>query len=89
MNTGMSIEKQSELLSESVANCSVSPKIALEDAFGDDYCELAQAIVEPKGMDEEYSTFMEVDPYNWMGFVLTVIGDEYKDFVQHIIDNGY
>lgn len=89
MGKGMSIEKQSELLSESVANCSIHPQIALEDAFGDDYCELAQAIVEPKGMDEEYFTFMEVDPQNWMGFVLTVIGDEYKAFVQHIIDNGY
>jgi hypothetical protein len=85
----MLIEKQSEILSESVANCSVDPQIALEDAYGDEYCELARAIVEPNGMDEEYSTFMEVDPQNWGGFVVTVIGDEYKDFVQHIIDNGY
>jgi hypothetical protein len=85
----MLIEKQSDLLAESVANCMVDPQKALEDAFGDEYCELAQAIVEPKGIDDEYYTFMEVDPYNWMGFVLTVIGSKYKDFVQHIIDNGY
>lgn len=88
-NTSSNIELQSIKLAESVNCCEIDPTLVQDFGYSEDYHILAEAIVEPKDMPEEYMMFLEEDPQNWMNWVCTIIGDEYRPIVKYIIENGY
>jgi len=54
-----------------------------------DYFIAAEAIVEPKGVEDDYYEFVENDPDNWVGFVTNTCGEQWGQLARVSLEYGY
>lgn len=87
----MTIKKQAEALEQSVhASGVLWSDVDLTKQLDVNYYKLAEAIVEPKGMtDDDYFNFADQDPSQWINWVVSVLGEEYRPLMNYINDVGY
>jgi hypothetical protein len=78
------------VLSLSVQACKIRVnEVDLTKQLDHKYYKLAEAIVEPGIIDDEYFNFADQDPIQWGNWVVSVLGEEYRPIINYINDFGY
>lgn len=75
-------EATSECVDEEVQQC-------LNDVGSDEFYRIAEYIVEPRGINDNYGEWMEEDPENWAGFITQICGPNWGAVAKAVNVYGY